>query len=209
MVFGIQLPQINIPFNLNPVYAVQNAATSVQNAAQGAVNGAGSIVSSDVTQLYNIGRNVETNYVSPVIATGAQGANRVITAGNNVAALPGNAFKGAETSIFNFGNAVSTDVNSFLAGPGNALTQQEKNAGDFFTQQEKQAQDMFNQDMKAVDDTFNKFFSGLTGVVAPVATAGTDITKYIIIGVLGLALVVVFLLFYSMKPGGHKRHRSG
>ena len=193
--FGIQLPSINIP---NPITAVQNAASSVQQQASSAVNGAGSIVSSDVTQLYNIGRNVETNYVSPVIATGAQGANRVITAGNNVAALPGQAVQGVESQIFSVGQTASAGLNSALAIPGNTVTGVEH-----------EVQSAFQEDMASVDSTIQKATAGIAGIVAPVAGAGADATKYIIIGILGLALVVVFLLFYSMKPGGHKRHRSG
>ena len=227
--FGIQLPQINIPqINIpNPLAGVQQTANNVVTTARNDITGAGTIVSSDVTQIYNVGRNVESNYVSPILNAGQQGANRIITAGNNVAATPGNIAKGAEEGIYNAGQTVVTDVNNVkntvvddfnkvknaIFGdvtkvtniPGDFykdLEQKEQQEKDWITQQEQQLQSQFQQDMQSVDDAFSKFFQGLGGVVAPVATAGTDITKYIIIAVGGIVLVVIFLLFWGSRPRG-------
>jgi len=200
--FGIQLPQINLP---NPIAAVQNAAAGVGQQASNAVNGAGSFINSDVTQLANIGRNVESSYVSPVLASGTAGVNRVITAGNNVAALPGQAVQGVESQIFSAGQTASAGLNSALAIPGNAITGAENQA----TQVGNEINSAFQQDMASVDSTIQKATAGIAGIITPVAGAGADITKYVIIGVLGLGLIVVFLLIYAMKPGGHKKHRSG
>jgi len=232
MAFGIQLPQINLPqINIpNPFSGVQSAASNAEqtlsSAFTSATNGAGSIVSSDVTQLYNIGRNVETNYISPVVATGEQGANRIITAGQSIAALPGQAVQGAEQTIYTAGNTIVTDVNnakntvlgdinSFFAIPGNEvkagesyINSQEQGAKDFITQQEQQLQTTFQSDMNAIDDAFNKFFQGIAGVTTPAVTAGADVTKWLILAAGGVVLVIAFLIFVGLR-GRKPTKRSG
>ena len=217
MAFGIQLPQINLPqINIpNPFSGVQSAASNAEqtlsSAFTSATNGAGSIVSSDVTQLYNIGRNVETNYISPVVATGEQGANRIITAGQNIAALPGQAVQGVESTIYGLGSTASSGVNTVLSVPGNivgGIGGAETGAVDFITGQEQQLQSAFQQDMQSVDDTINRFFQGVAGVTTPAVTAGADVTKWVILAVGGVVLVVVFLVFVGMQ-GRKPSKRSG
>jgi len=200
--FGIQLPQINIP---NPFAGVQQTVDNTVTTARNDIAGAGSIVSSDVTSLYNIGRNTETNYVSPIIATGAQGANRIITAGNNLAALPGNAVQGVENTIYSTVQSVNSAPRNIVSGITGGIQQQEQGAVDFITGQEQQIQSAFQSDMQSVDDTINKFFSGAAGVVAPVAGAGADVGKTTVLVVGGIVLVVLFLLFWGMGHGmrGH------
>jgi len=208
--FGIQLPQINIP---NPFAGVQQTVDNTVTTARNDITGAGTIVSSDVTSLYNIGRNVESNYVSPIIASGEQGANRIITAAQNTAALPGQLFQGAETGIYNagqtFGNDVrgvldraGNDINNFLAGPGNAVDQKTNEFNTDLNNDLNNANTLFQNDLKQLDDTFNNFFKGIAGITTPVATAGTDITKWIILAVGGIVLVVIFLLFWGSRPRG-------
>ena len=192
--FGIQLPQINIP---NPFAGVQQTVDNTVTTARNDISGAGTIVSSDVTQLYNIGRNVESNYISPIIASGEQGANRVITAGNNVAALPGNAVKGVENTIYSTVQSVNqapSNFSSAITGAENSVT----TIG-------KEVQSAFQQDMQSVDDTISKATAGITGLVAPVAGASADVGKTTVLVVGGIVLVVLFLLFWGMGHGmrGH------
>jgi len=215
--FGIQLPQINIP---NPFAGVQQTVDNTVTTARNDIAGAGSIVSSDVTSLYNIGRNVESNYVSPIVATGEQGANRIITAGQNLAALPGNVAYGAGETIYNAGQTVVTDANNFkntvlgdIFGGAKTITdipgdvykgieQKEQEEKDWITQQEKEMQTVFQQDMQSVDDAINKFLAGIAGITTPPVTAVQDISKWVIIAVGGIVLVVIFLLFWGARPRG-------
>ena len=208
--FGIQLPQINIP---NPFAGVQQTVDNTVTMARNDISGAGTILSSDVTSLYNIGRNVESNYVSPIVASGEQGANRVITAGNNLAAAPGNVVRGAEETIYNagqtFGNDVrgiistaGDDINNFFAGPGNAFSQKENEFNDYVQKDVKLVDKTVQDDLAALDKWTNDFFTKLGLVTVPVANAGVDISKYLILAVGGIVLIVIFLLFWGSRPRG-------